>query len=127
LAGRRAEAGGRSIQGEESAERSAREDIAIFPLATPLLAGPGSIATTMVFMGRSTAWWQAIPVVGAVLLTCLIGYWLLRGATFIDRLLGKTGMNVLNRVMGLILAAIAVQFILDGIGAAFPAGLAGHA
>jgi multiple antibiotic resistance protein len=110
---------------EESAERSAREDIAIFPLATPLLAGPGSIATTMVFMGRSTAWWQALPVIGAVLLTCFIGYWLLRGATFIDRLLGKTGMNVLNRVMGLILAAIAVQFILDGIGAAFPASVAG--
>ncbi len=108
---------------EESAEP--REDIAIFPLATPLLAGPGSIATTMVFMGRSTAWWQALPVIGAVLLTCLIGYWLLRGATFIDRLLGKTGMNVLNRVMGLILAAIAVQFILDGIGAAFPPGHSG--
>ncbi len=108
---------------EESASISTREDIAIFPLATPLLAGPGSIATTMVFMGRSTAWWQAIPVIAAVLSTCLIGYWLLRGATFIDRLLGKTGMNVLNRVMGLILAAIAVQFILDGIGAAFSAGL----
>lgn len=106
---------------EENAERSAREDIAIFPLATPLLAGPGSIATTMVFMGRSTAWWQALPVIGAVLLTCFIGYWLLRGATYIERLLGKTGMNVLNRVMGLILAAIAVQFILDGIAAAFPA------
>jgi multiple antibiotic resistance protein len=117
------ETGGRRSPGDE---RSAREDIAIFPLATPLLAGPGSIATTMVFMGRSTAWWQAIPVIGAVLLTCLIGYWLLRGATLIDRLLGKTGMNVLNRVMGLILAAIAVQFILDGIAASFPAGLAAH-
>lgn len=109
---------------EETAPGVEREDIAIFPLATPLLAGPGSIATTMVFMGRSTAWWQAIPVVGAVLLTCLLSYWLLRGATFIERLLGKTGMNVLNRVMGLILAAIAVQFILDGIAGAFP-GLPG--
>lgn len=107
---------------EESAE--AREDIAIFPLATPLLAGPGSIATVMVFMGRSSAWWQALPVIGAVLLTCFIGYWLLRSASYIERLLGKTGMNVLNRVMGLILAAIAVQFILDGIAAAFPSSAA---
>ncbi len=110
---------------EEAAEGAEREDVAIFPLATPLLAGPGSIATTMVFMGRSTAWWQAIPVVGAVLLTCFLAYWLLRGATLIDRLLGKTGMNVLNRVMGLILAAIAVQFMFDGIAGAFP-GIAGH-
>ncbi|MHB8418980.1 MAG: MarC family protein [Myxococcales bacterium] len=106
---------------EENAERSAREEIAIFPLATPLLAGPGSIATTMVFMGRSTAWWQAIPVVLSIAITCLISYGLLRGAALIDRLLGKTGMNVLNRVMGLLLAAIAVQFMLDGLGSAFPA------
>ncbi len=106
---------------EENAERSAREEIAIFPLATPLLAGPGSIATTMVFMGRSTAWWQAIPVVLSIAVTCLISYWLLRGAALIDRFLGRTGMNVLNRVMGLLLAAIAVQFMLDGIASAFPA------
>ncbi|MHB1844383.1 MAG: MarC family protein [Deltaproteobacteria bacterium] len=106
---------------EETAEGAAKEDVAIFPLATPLLAGPGSIATTMVFMGRSTAWWQAIPVLAAVLVTCFISYWLLRGAALIDRLLGRTGMNVLNRVMGLILAAIAVQFILDGLSGAFPA------
>jgi multiple antibiotic resistance protein len=94
--------------------------VAIFPLATPLLAGPGSIATTMVLMGRSSAWWQAIPVLGAILVTCLASYFLLRGASLVDRMLGKTGMNVLNRVMGMVLAAIGVQFILDGITAAFP-------
>ncbi len=105
---------------EENAERAAREEIAIFPLATPLLAGPGSIATTMVFMGRSTAWWQAIPVLLSIAVTGLLSYLTLRGATFVDRLLGRTGMNVLNRVMGLLLAAIAVQFVLDGIAGAFP-------
>lgn len=105
---------------EENAERSAREEIAIFPLATPLLAGPGSIATTMVFMGRSTAWWQAIPVLLAIVVTGFLSYLTLRGAGLVDRWLGRTGMNVLNRVMGLILAAIAIQFVLDGLAGAFP-------
>jgi multiple antibiotic resistance protein len=104
---------------EETAEGVVKQDIAVFPLATPLLAGPGSIATTMVFMSRSTAWWQALPVIASILVTCLISYWLLRGATLIDRVLGRTGMNVLNRVMGLILAAIAVQFMMDGMGEGF--------
>lgn len=108
---------------EETAEGTRKDDIAIFPLATPLLAGPGSIATTMVFMGRSTAWWQALPVLFAIALTCLIAYWLLRSASLMDRWLGRTGMNVLNRVMGLILAAIAVQFMVDGLKGAFPAVL----
>ena len=101
---------------EETAAGTDRLDIAVFPLATPLLAGPGSIATTMVFMSRSTAWWQTLPVLGSILVTCLASYVLLRGAPLIDRVLGRTGMNVLNRVMGLILAAIAVQFMVDGLG-----------
>ena len=104
---------------EETAEGTMKQDVAVFPLATPLLAGPGSIATTMVFMSRSTAWWQAIPVIASIAVTCLLSYWLLRGATLIDRALGRTGMNVLNRVMGLILAAIAVQFMMDGLGDGF--------
>ncbi len=105
---------------EEAAEGAAKSDVAIFPLATPLLAGPGSIATTMVFMGRSTSWWQTLPVLLSIVLTCLIAYLLLRSASVIDRLMGRTGMNVLNRIMGLILAAIAVQFMVDGLRASFP-------
>jgi multiple antibiotic resistance protein len=74
----------------------------------------------MVFMGRSNAWWHVLPVLGSIALTCLIAYWLLRSATLMDRLMGRTGMNVLNRIMGLILAAIAVQFMVDGIRSSFP-------
>jgi multiple antibiotic resistance protein len=109
---------------EETAAGVDRQDIAVFPLATPLLAGPGSIATTMVFMSRSTQWWQALPVMASILVTCIASYWLLRGAHLIDRVLGRTGMNVLNRVMGLILAAIAVQFMVDGLGENMRAQLA---
>jgi multiple antibiotic resistance protein len=105
---------------EETEEGAQKDDVAIFPLATPLLAGPGSIATTMVFIGRSSAWWQTIPVVLAIGLTCLVAYGLLRSASLIDRWLGQTGMNVLNRIMGLVLAAIAMQFMLDGLRGSFP-------
>jgi multiple antibiotic resistance protein len=105
---------------EETEEGTQKDDVAIFPLATPLLAGPGSIATTMVFIGRATAWWQIVPVLIAIVLTCVIAYWLLRSASIIDRWLGQTGMNVLNRIMGLVLAAIAIQFMLDGLRSSFP-------
>jgi len=110
---------------EETEEGALKEDVAIFPLATPLLAGPGSIATTMVFIGRATAWWQTVPVLLSIALTCYIAYWLLRSATLIDRWLGQTGMNVLNRIMGLVLAAMAMQFILDGVRTSFPRALGG--
>ncbi len=111
----------RTRSSPEEAAEGEREDVAIFPLATPLLAGPGSIATTMVFMGRSTAWWQAIPVLAAVAATSWASFGLFRSAGRIERVLGRTGMGVLNRILGLILAAIAMQFVLDGLGGAFPA------
>lgn len=105
---------------EEREEGVNKADVAIFPLATPLLAGPGSIATTMVFMGRATSWPQTIPVFVSLGITCLTAYLLLASASVIDRIMGKTGMNVLNRIMGLLLAAVAVQFMIDGLRASFP-------
>ncbi|MFH1807389.1 MAG: MarC family protein [Pseudomonadota bacterium] len=94
-----------------------KDDIAIVPLAMPMLAGPGSIATVIVLMGRARAeaWWQVIPVLAAILLTALLSYLVLLGAARVDRVLGRTGMNILSRVAGLLLAAIAVQFMLDGL------------
>ena len=81
----------------------------------PLLAGPGSIATAMVLAARGPHWTYAIPVVLSIGLTCLITYVLLRAAGRLNRLLGTTGIAVLERIMGLLLAAIAVQFVADGI------------
>jgi multiple antibiotic resistance protein len=105
---------------EEIKEASAKNDIAIVPLAMPMLAGPGSIATVMVLTAESKRWWQLIPILASIVLTLVIAYALLRGATFIDRLLGRTGRAVFERVMGLILAALAVQFVIDGIREGFP-------
>ncbi|HTP50918.1 MAG TPA: MarC family protein [Anaeromyxobacteraceae bacterium] len=101
---------------------AAKDDVAIVPLAMPLLAGPGSIATVIVLMGRANQhhWWGGAPVLGAVLVTGLVTYWVLAGATRVERVMGHTGMNILERVAGMLLAAIALQFMIDGAAEAFP-------
>jgi multiple antibiotic resistance protein len=88
----------------------------------PLLAGPGSIATVVVLMGRARDgdWWQVVPVFGAILVTCVVCYLVLAAASQIDRVLGRTGMSILARVAGLLLAAIAIQFIFDGFADVLP-------
>lgn len=100
----------------------AKDDVAIVPLAMPLLAGPGSIATVVVLMGR--AWsghvWHGLIVLAGVALTAFLAYVILAGAAQVDRVLGRTGLNILERASGLLLAAIAIQFMIDGIGESLP-------
>jgi multiple antibiotic resistance protein len=119
----------RITQGEVD-EGAAKDDIAIVPLAMPLLAGPGSIATVVVLMGRARTghghWWQVVAVLGAIAVTSLACYLILRVASRIDRVLGQSGMSILSRVAGLLLAAIAIQFMLDGIHDSLPALLRRH-
>lgn len=105
---------------EEKREGIEKSDVAIIPLAIPLLSGPGAIATVMVLMTRHRQWTYGIPVVLAIILTCALTYGLLRAATFFERRLSRTFLNVLSRIMGLILAAIAVEFILSGLRDAWP-------
>ena len=105
---------------EEEKEGAEKEDVAIFPLAIPLLAGPGSIATVMAIMGKAGRIMFAVPVVLSIAVTCLASYAMLIAADRIQRLLGVTGLNVMNRVIGLIIGAIAVQFMFDGIKDTFP-------
>jgi multiple antibiotic resistance protein len=115
---------------EEEAEGVERPDVSIFPLAIPMLAGPGATSTVMVLVSRAEAIWQYAAVFLAIALTAFACYWLLRSALLIERRLGQTGMNVLQRVMGLILAATAVQFVVEGVAAVMPtiaAGLASQA
>ena len=100
----------------------AKEDVAIVPLAMPLLAGPGSIATVVVLMGRARSAHLAhvVVVLAAIALTAVAAYLVLRGAARVDRVLGKTGLNILERASGLLLAAIAIQFMIDGVGESLP-------
>lgn len=92
-----------------------KPDVAITPLAIPMLAGPGAISTVMVYMDRATPKWAAaLPVLAAIAATGAGTYVVLRLSEFVKRALGQTGINVLGRIMGLVCATIAVQFILDG-------------
>jgi len=92
------------------------------PLAMPLLAGPGSIATVIVLMGRvhPKQWWNGLPVLVAVAVVAGVTYLTLASANRVERVLSRTGMNILERVAGMLLAAIALQFMIDGAGEAFP-------
>jgi multiple antibiotic resistance protein len=110
---------------EEEAEGQDRPDVSIFPLAFPMLAGPGATSTVMVLVSRAERAWQYIVVFGAILLTAFVSYGFLRGALRVERRLGRTGMNVLQRVMGLILAATAVQFVVEGVSNLLPTMIAG--
>ena len=101
---------------EEQDEGRARDDVAIFPLAVPMLAGPGAIATVMVLMSRAA--WKVIPtlaVFASVTVTCLVAWLLMRGAAKADKYLPKTVLRAFERIMGLLLAAVAVEFIAGGV------------
>jgi multiple antibiotic resistance protein len=105
---------------EEEQEGAEKEDVAIFPLAIPLLAGPGSIATVTTLMAKAGRILFTVPVILSIAVTCYASYLMLRAAEPIGRLLGVTGLAVLNRVIGLIIGALAVQFMFDGIKDTFP-------
>ena len=109
-------AGLRSRTIREQEEISYEHDISVFPLAIPLIAGPGAITTVLLYTGERSATELAgfVGVLLAVLLLTLVSLLL---APRIMRLFGETGSNVLTRVLGVLLAALAVQFVLDGVGA----------
>ncbi|HUL58571.1 MAG TPA: MarC family protein [Anaeromyxobacteraceae bacterium] len=111
----------------EMAAGAEKEDVAVVPLGMPLLAGPGSIATAIVLMARARSgpWWHAVPVLAAIAVTAVATFLILAGAARVERLLGRTGLAILERAAGLLLVAIAIQFILDGIGDALPGLLRG--
>jgi multiple antibiotic resistance protein len=108
---------------EEKVEAEAKEDIAIIPMGLPLLSGPGAIATVMVLVGKATTWPERFAVYTAILAVSLLTLIVLRSAAIVSRVLGRTGINLIGRIMGLILAATAIQFVLDGVREAFPRAL----
>lgn len=103
------------------AESHADGDIAIFPLAFPMLAGPGAIANAMMQTAGVHTLWEQSAIYIAIALASVATLVVLFVAGAAERRLGKMGLSVLERVMGLVLAAVAVQFIVDGIGEVLPA------
>jgi multiple antibiotic resistance protein len=99
---------------EEEQEGIRKENIALVPLAVPLLAGPGAITAVLVWRQQLTAPGQQLELLAAILAACAIVYLALFFAGTLRRLLGVSGIRVITRLMGLLLAVIAVQFMVDG-------------
>lgn len=109
-------------ESQSESEEDTRDDPSVFPLAIPLISGPGSIASVILLMGQRPGVEGTVMVLGATGLVMLIvlSFFLLSGP--IERALGKTGITVVTRLLGMLLAALSVQFVLDGL-AAFGLGL----
>jgi multiple antibiotic resistance protein len=107
------------VREEERTESMERDDVSVFPLGTPLLAGPGSISTVVLMSTEAGNPVRKGLLVLAILLAVAATYLVLRAAPRLLKVLGRTGLNILTRLMGMILTAIAVQFILNGLKASF--------
>jgi multiple antibiotic resistance protein len=102
----------------ETEQAMEKDDVGIIPLGVPMLAGPGSISTVMALMAQSATWQHSVLIIVSVGLTAFLAYWTLAAADRVGRRMGDTGIHILTRFMGLLLMAIAVQFILGGLTAA---------
>ncbi len=100
---------------EEEHDRLPEDDVSIFPLAIPMMSGPAAITTVMVMINLSKSITQRAMVVLAILVTSIACYFILKESGRLLKVLRQTGLNVLSRLMGLLLAVIAVQFVVDGI------------
>jgi len=108
--------GGTSTTADEVQEAVTRQDIAVFPLATPLIAGPGAIGAAILLMtGAEGDLTRQAAVIGSLLAILLATFVALLTATQIHKLLGVTGMHVIGRVFGVLLCALAIQYLFDGI------------
>lgn len=105
---------------EEALDSAERESVAVVPLATPLLAGPGAISTVIFYAQRYPTITHSLCLFGVIVLLAGLTALLFRLAPTIARMLGKTGINVVTRIMGLIMAAMGVEFIANGLKQLFP-------
>ena len=99
---------------EEIVEGQEKEDVAVTPLAMPMLAGPGAISTVIVLAGQAHTIAGNIAVYGSIWATAVICWLTLRAGDRLVSVLGQTGIRVMTRIMGLLLAAVATQFIITG-------------
>jgi multiple antibiotic resistance protein len=100
---------------EETQEGTEKSDASIIPLGMPMLAGPGAISTVMVLVGEAHTVWQHGVIYATILATAFVSYLILAGADRVGKYLGETGIRILMRLMGLLLVALAVQFVANGL------------
>jgi len=116
-----AQPGGTKTTPEEAIEGELKENIAVVPLAIPLLTGPGTISTVIIYSSDQGGWLQKLNLIGSGLAIAVLVFVALSAADPISRVLGRTGINVATRLMGLMLAALGVELIVDGLMALIPA------
>lgn len=109
------QSGLRSTTTREQHEAEQKEDVSVFPLAFPLIAGPGAITTVLLMSAETRGIEASLGLVVMIILVMGATLFSLLSAASLARRLGETGTNVISRLMGLILSALAVQYILDGI------------
>jgi multiple antibiotic resistance protein len=100
---------------DEAKEAEDKEQIAVVPLAIPLLSGPGAISTIIIYGTARSSIGHLAAIIACVVLVALITWFALRVATPVSKWLGKTGVNIATRLMGLLLAAVAVEIFASGI------------
>ncbi len=108
----------RQARREDSAAEGQAEhhdDPSVFPLALPLIVGPGAITTIILLAGQAEGAADFGAIAGVLMAVLLITFLAFLAAPAIERALGKTGLNIVTRVLGMLLAALAVQFVLDGL------------
>jgi multiple antibiotic resistance protein len=102
---------------DEKKHAKEKDDISIIPLAIPMLSGPGAMAISLVLMENAAGNITSIfSIIVSIILVCLIAYFLLIKSHSIDKYLRKTGINVIDKVLGLIVIVIGIQFIISGLG-----------
>lgn len=106
----------RRTQRREGQQADPDHDPSVFPLATPLIAGPGAIATVILLVSQTGGTWPGtLTVLGLLYAMMVVTFGCLLAAPPMERLLGRTGTIVITRLLGMLLAALSVQFVIDGI------------
>ena len=100
---------------EEIEAGTAKDDIAITPLAVPMLAGPGAISTAILLHARADGFIQQAALVGCILIVCLVSYYILAWSARGAKWLSPIALRLVERLMGLLLAAIAMQFLVNAL------------
>lgn len=107
----------RTKRREDTAEEDDHNDPSAFPLGIPLIAGPGAIATVILLTGEKPGWEGLLTVIPITLFTLVVMALTLQASGYLERVIGKSVINVITRLLGMLLAALSVQFVLDGLSA----------
>jgi multiple antibiotic resistance protein len=115
-----AQAGNTRSTSEERHEAELKDNVAVVPLAIPLMAGPGTISAVIIYAGKASGWLEIGALIGVGAALGGLTFVALSLADPIARWIGRTGINITTRLMGLILSALAVEFIVNGLKALLP-------